>query len=80
MSEKKRWEEIDRFETIDEDGDKNTVVCYQRVIETRKLDGSISAIRSRLKEYRTVSGAHVNALDSETFKIVETDQIVRKIT
>ncbi len=74
----KRKEEIDRFTAVDEDGNEFTIICLQTVRESKTLDGKISRTRG-LKEYITSFGVPVNAIDSKTFQIVTTNQIIRKL-
>lgn len=70
-------EEVDRFIAVDEAGNELTIICLQTMIESKLLDGSTSRI-NRLKEFITIPGDRLNVIDSESFKIVTTNQIVRK--
>ena len=70
--------EIRRFQAASDDGDVFTVIEYQNFIERRLLSGDTS-ITKGLKRLVLSDGSRVNQIDPETFKIVQTDQIIRKI-
>jgi hypothetical protein len=75
----KREIEIERFKAVDEDGNQHTIICYQATIESNLMNGSVGVTKG-LKKYVTSTYEPVDAIDSETFKIITTDQIVRKIS
>ena len=72
------WE-VDRFEAGSGDGEKFSVVKYQKLTKIQNLDGSssIDSDRSHVL-FRLNDGRRANFIDSETFQIVDTDQIIRK--
>jgi hypothetical protein len=78
MSDKRYKEEITRFRAADEEGNEITVICVRTITLSRTLDGKEARVRG-LKEYMTTSGEPVTPIDSETFKVVTTDQIIRRI-
>ena len=69
---------IDRFEAVSDDGQQFTVDVYQDVTTTRTLNGAASQIRG-LKRVALSDGRDVNRIDEKTFKIVSTDQVIRKV-
>lgn len=71
-------EQIDRFKAASDDGTVFTVVIYQDMVESRQLGGDVQYIKG-LKRCALTDGRHVNMIDATTFKIVSTDQIIRKI-
>ena len=70
-------EEIDRFEAVSDDGEMFTVIVYQELRESRSLTGS--SWSKGLPRLFLSDGKAVNEVDPETFKIVETNQIIRKV-
>ncbi len=73
------WE-VDRFEAESVDGEKFTVVKYQKITKNRNLDGSMSIDSGRSPVLFCLSdGRRVNFIYSETFQIVDTDQIIREV-
>jgi len=69
---------IDEFEAESDEGEIYTVLTYQRVIETRLLSGEVRESRGA-KRFILNDGSPVNWIDEKTFKIVLTDQVIRKI-
>jgi hypothetical protein len=70
-------QETGRFRAISDDGQEFVVIEYQPIRETRTLSGT--SITKGLKRLVLSDGSSVNQIDPETFKIVQTDQIIRKI-
>ena len=70
--------EIDRFQVISESGNEHTVIVYQEYIDVSTHDDPNASIPGS-KSGVTLEGYHVNFIDENTFKIVETDEIVRRI-
>lgn len=61
-----------------DDGETFEVLEYQHYTQARPLSGSPTRLPT-VREYFLSDGRDVNWVDSETFKIVETDQIIRKV-
>jgi hypothetical protein len=72
-------EEIDRFVAMDEEGNEYIIICLQTITKSQSLDGKFS-ITKGTKELRLENGEPVNFVDAETYKIVTTDKILKKIT
>lgn len=70
--------EVSRFTAASEDGESFTIIEWRSVRNTSALSGSGPA-RLGMSEFRMLSGDAVNKIDSETFKVVQRDLIVRKI-
>jgi hypothetical protein len=70
--------EIDRFRAMDADGKEYVVVIYQTMVSAASHN-NIGAEIPGLKRLTTLDGTVLNYVDSETFKIVATDEIIRKI-
>jgi hypothetical protein len=71
-------QETGRFRAVSDDGEEFVVIEYQRIHEHKDLNGKIS-ITKGLKRLALNDGSGVNRIDPDTFKIVQTDQIIRKI-
>lgn len=69
--------EINRFKAQADDGTVYEIVEIKSRIDTSHLSGSGSV--DRLPDLRTTDGSPVNDLGGGRFKIVRTDEIVRKI-
>jgi hypothetical protein len=72
-------QEIGRFRAVSDDGEEFVVIEYQRIHENRFLDGKRSITKGR-KRLALSDGSRVNQIDPETFKIVESNQVIRKIS
>jgi hypothetical protein len=72
------WEEVDRFDTISEDGTVYTVIDLVEVDDFRPLSGAASRLEGP-RRYALLDGSHVNPIDAKTLKIFDTDEIIRKI-
>jgi hypothetical protein len=70
--------EIARFDAIDDEGRRYTVVELQRVAFRRDINGTLHALEG-LKRLALLSGENVNRLQDGTLKIFETGKIIRKI-
>ena len=71
-------EEVGQFRAVADDGEKFTVIIYREVVIDRALDGS-STRRLGLPRLETdTSQAVTPSVNPKTFKIVQTDQIIRK--
>lgn len=77
MAGRRTRKEVDRFQAESDDGDVYTVVVFQEFIEFRSMTGN--DWKPGLRELKLLDGSHVNEIDSETFQILDTDEIIRKI-
>lgn len=71
-------DEVDRFQAVADDGEEFTVIVYRQTIKGRDLDGT-EWTKLGLPDLALVDGSAVNQIDTETFQIVETDKIIRKV-
>lgn len=71
-------EVTDRIFCADDDGNRYLVVEYTKMITSRPLSGR-SVTTPGPKDYRTSDGLGVNYIDEDTFKIVRTNTIVRRV-
>jgi hypothetical protein len=67
--------EIDRFTVKTDEGKEYTIIQYQEYIQDRNSDAEVLG----LKRLTTSEEFHVHVIDSDTFKIFETGETVRKI-
>ena len=70
--------ETDRFRVRSESGEEYTIIEYQKMISFAHYQ-DLGAEKPGMKRLVTLDGSPVTYIDSETFKIVGTDEIVRKI-
>ena len=70
--------EIDQFEVISEAGKEYTMTVYQEYINVSSHDDPNATIPGH-KQAHTLEGYHVNFIDNNTFKIVETNEVVHRI-
>jgi hypothetical protein len=77
MAGRRTRREVDRFDAESEDGEVYTVVVYQEFVEFRSVMGN--DWKPGLQELRLLDGSHVNQIGSETFRILDTDEIIRKV-
>ncbi len=70
--------EFERFDAKADDGSIYTVIGYQQFIEARTVDQPTQWLKG-MKHYELDDGSPVNYVDAKTFKIVMTDQIIRKV-
>jgi hypothetical protein len=70
--------ETRRFEAVSDAGEEFTVIEYQRIHEHRDLSGKTSVTRG-LKRLVLSDGSTVVQIDPETFKILQTDKLIRKV-
>lgn len=69
--------ERSRCQAESDNGNTYTVIEFQEYREFRSLNGPDQIVPS-LRRYALSDGRPVNQIDSETFQIVETDEIIRK--
>ncbi|MFL6843758.1 MAG: hypothetical protein ACJ8ER_02620 [Allosphingosinicella sp.] len=72
------WDEVERFAAIGDSGRTYTVVIYQKLIEFRPLSGPVQYAKGAM-DAKLLDGRDVNPKDTETFEIVETGEIIRKV-
>lgn len=70
--------EINRFRAQHKDGRIVTVIERQEQVPFRNLNGQITYHRGTTT-LTLDGGGYVSQIDSETFKIIDTDEIIRKI-
>ena len=74
----KRVVEIDRFNAASDAGVTYTLIVYQDMIDASSQDSPDAELPGR-KHLTTSGGLTVNYIDAKTFKIVQTDEVIRKI-
>lgn len=74
----KREIETDRFLVKTDTGKEYTIVQYQEYISAASFDDPQAEVEG-LKRLSTSTGLDVNYIDSKTFKVVETNEVVRKV-
>ncbi|WP_256753316.1 hypothetical protein [Mesorhizobium sp. Mes31] len=70
--------ESDRFQARSANGNIYTVIEHQNIIEMRMLDGTTQRAKGTRSLYLS-NGQSVNHIDENTFQIVETDEIIRRV-
>lgn len=70
--------EIERFKVRSDQGVEYTIIMYQSFIPAPSPDDRNGEIKG-MKRLVTSSGLTVNYIDPETFKILQTNEIVRKL-
>lgn len=72
-------EKVDTFLCRSDDGTIYEIEEWQRYVQQRMVDGeTMRALGTR--KFQTSSRTPVNPIDDNTFMIVETDTIVRRVT
>lgn len=74
-----REEEIDRFRVKTDSGKEYIIIAYQQYISTASYDDPNVEVAGK-KRLMTLNGFHVNFIYPKTFKIVETNEIVQKVS
>lgn len=72
------WKEVQRIQAQGDDGARYTVIEYVWVTELHPISGEPSSVKGA-REWRLDDGRHVNMIDAETFEILDTDEIIRKL-
>jgi hypothetical protein len=70
--------EVKRFLAKSDDGKYYTIIEYQSYTSTATLENPHGEIAG-FKRLVTSTGLQVNFIDAETFKIVETNETLRKL-
>ncbi len=71
-------QETRRFKAVSDNGAEFTVIEYERLHEHRELSGQTSFTRG-LKRLVLSDGSTVVQIDPETFKILRTNEVIRKV-
>jgi hypothetical protein len=74
----KREEKATSYLTENEDGVRFTVIEWVTVITSRPLSGPVS-ISKGARRWTLVDGSDVNYVDDNTFQVLKTDEILRKV-
>ena len=69
--------ERQRFRCVADDGSEHTIIEFQEMIDTSTLKGR--ELVPGIKSLRDSHGGPCNFIDDDTFEIVQTGQIVRKV-
>ena len=69
----------DRFLVKTDAGKEYVIIQYQEYIDVSSHDDQNAKILGKLKTLLTEEGFTVTFIDDETFKILETNEIVRKV-
>lgn len=77
MEEAMSFKEVDRFNCRGTSGREYTVVERRRVITSHQMAGTAATLGTL--DFITTTGEDVSDLDDGTFKIVRTDEILRRI-
>ena len=67
--------ELHRFTARSDEGREYTIIEYQEYIQDRNSDAETVG----LKRWTTSEELHLHYIDSKTFKIFETGEIIRKV-
>ena len=70
--------ETGRFLVKTDEGKEYIVIQYQEFIPTSSFDNPNAEVEG-LRRLATSTDLHVNYIDPNTFKVVETNEIVRKV-
>jgi len=70
--------EVGRFSVKTDKGKKYTIIQYQEYIQAPTYDNPNAEIQG-LKRLVTTTGLSVNYIDSDTYKIVETNEVVHRV-
>lgn len=71
-------EMIRQFECADDEGNRHTVQEWQKFTIIRPLSGNEEKVPGA-RSMRTREGLRVNIIDEDTFQIVQTDAIIRRL-
>ena len=69
---------VDHFKAVADDGEEFTVVMTREMHVTRLLNGEETR-RLGLPEFRLDDGRMLRQIDAQTFQILGTDKIIRKV-
>ncbi|MBK8502164.1 MAG: hypothetical protein IPL46_08130 [Saprospiraceae bacterium] len=70
---------IEEFWTVSDSGTKYLMSIYAKMIDQTNKDNPTAPPREGLKSIKTSQGFHCNRIDNDTFKVVETGEIVRRV-
>jgi hypothetical protein len=71
--------EIERFEAQTENGTVLTVVIFQEFVDATAMGDTAQRWIPGMKRIELDDGSPLNFIDNKTFRLVLTDQIVRRI-
>lgn len=71
--------QIDCFDAKTNDGRRYSVVVYQEFVDATAMGDQTRKWLPGLKRAELSDGSSLNRIDNDTFKIVATDEIIRKI-
>jgi hypothetical protein len=70
---------IDQFDAVNDAGERFTIMKYQQIDALRTLNPP-GTTHQRSKPYHLLADRrNVNRIDDQTFLIVETEEIIRKV-
>jgi len=72
-----RWQEAKRHVTENEEGERVIVVEFVAITRSTYLTSTSTTKGPR--QWQLLDGSGVNCVDENTFKVVETDEILRKV-
>jgi hypothetical protein len=70
--------EINHYKCIGDSGHQYTVIEYQNFTHFKPLNGPAEDVAGT-KGWLLLGGGYVNFVDDQTFQIVNTDELIRKI-
>jgi hypothetical protein len=77
--ERRYVQAVDRLLAVDpSNGKLFTILEWQRVFESVQSDGQHTRSKG-FRSFRLESGASVNYVDSETFRVADTGHVLRKV-
>ena len=71
--------QVATYLTEDDEGNKETVIEWETVITFRPVSGESASSHTGQRDWTLPDGSGVNYVDEDTFQVVETDKILRKI-
>jgi hypothetical protein len=70
---------VGQFDAQDGHGNPHVIIVRDVFIETIPLHGSRSWIAARNFRYSLEDGTVLNQIDADTFQVVQTNEIIRKL-
>lgn len=77
--DERKIEELDRFQAVDDDGNKYTVVVTVTLFRTPEI-ASVVPWERGTEEYQLSNGHLLDPIPNGRFKIVQTGKVIRKLT
>jgi hypothetical protein len=78
MKKIKEIKEIDRFFTKTDDGEEYEIIQYQEFIDASSHDDPNAEVPG-IKRFRTSNGLFVQYIDPNTFKIITSSKIIKRV-